>query len=473
MANTVVTLPTFAPDQSANSGVLIAANNVYPKVDGYGPLSGFTAFSSQLGAAFKGGGSFIATDGSSYLFVGTATGLVRYSGGSWTNIVTSMTVSEQWRFAQFGNYAIGVNGSVTKVVDLSSGVGSTLTGAPAGTSIGIVGDYVIICQDTSDKVGVFTSGFNDHTDWDVVSSTATYQPMLAGGEVMGFAGGEYGVILQRQRIVRMSLTGDTTAPFQYDVVSSEVGCAAKGSVAQYGDRVFFLSDSGFKCLVAGQGNPLPIGSEKVDRTFASRVARDNWQNIYSAIDPQSKVVIWCAPGTPGLLFIYNWELDKWTTAELSIDGIFSGYTTSTDIDTLHATYPDIDAITISLDDPRWSGGNPRLFCVQSAYVGTFFGSALKATFELSFAEPVTGRVSRIRAIRPITDCTTGNTIRLDARARLGDAENATTVTDMRDSGIMPIRCSGRYVKAKWDIAAGSSWSYAQGLEFEVEAGGAR
>lgn len=469
----VVTLPPFAPDQSANSGVLTTANNVYPKVDGYGPLSGFTAFSAQLGAAFKGGASVIATDGTSYLFVGTTAGLVKYAGSSWTNVVTGMTVTEQWRFAQFGNYAIGVNGSVTKVVDLSTGTGSTLTGAPAGTSIGVVGDYVVICQGASDKLGVFTSGFNDHTDWNVVTSTATYQPMLAGGEIMGFAGGEYGVILQRQRIVRMSRTGDSTAPFQYDVVSNEVGCASKGSVAQYGNRVFFLSDSGFKCLVSGQGDPLPIGSEKVDRTFASRVARDDWGRVYSAIDPQSKVVIWCVPGTPGLLFIYNWELDKWTTAELNIDAVFSGYTTSTDLETLAVSYPDLDAMTISLDDPRWAGGNPRLFCVQDSYVGTFFGSALKATLELSFAELVPGRVSRIRAIRPIADCTDGNTLRIDTRARLGDAETPTTVSDMRDSGIMPIRCSGRYVKPRWEIAAGSTWSYAQGLEFEVEAGGAR
>lgn len=473
MANLLVPLPPFLPDQSANSGVLGEANNVYPKVDGYGPISDFSAFSAQLSAAFRGGASFIALDGTSYLFVGTAAGVVKYAGGSWTDVFTGMTVTGHWRFAQFGNYVVCVNGVETKVIDLATGTGSVLTDAPAGITVGIVGDYVVICQASSDLLGVFTSGFNDHTDWDYVASTATYQPMLDGGEVMGFAGGEFGVILQRGRIVRMSRTGDTTAPFQYDVVSSGVGCAAKGSVAQFGQRVFFLSDSGFKCLVAGQGDPQAIGSEKVDRSFTSRTPRDDWERIFTAIDPQSKVVIWCVPGTPAILWIYNWELDKWSTAELSLDGVFSGFTTSTDLETLAVAYTDLDAMTISLDDPRWAGGNPRLYCVQDSYVGTFFGDKLAASFALSFVEPVQGRVSRLRAVRPVTDCTEGNTLRFDCRARLGDAEAVTTATTMRASGIIPIHCSGRYLKPRWEIAAGSDWSFAQGLELEVGAGGAR
>lgn len=447
------------------------ANNVYPKTDGYGPLSGFTAFSGALGASFLGGQSFIATDSQSSLLVGTDAGLLKYAGSSWTTLVSSMTVTDHWDFAQFGDYAIGVNGSVTKVVDLTTAAASTLTGAPAGKCIGVVGDYVVIGQAAGDLLGIYTSAFNDHTDWDYATSTATYQPMLTGGEVMGIASGEYGVILQRQRIVRMSRTGDVNAPFAYDDISTNIGCASKGSVAQHGNRVFFLSDAGFKCLVAGQEPILNIGSEKVDRTFISEVARDDWEQIFTAVDPQSKVVIWCVPG--GKLWIYNWELDRWTTATPNVEGVFSGFTTSTDLETLSVSYPDLDAMTISLDDPRWSGGNPRLYAVQSQAVGTFYGDRLEATLELSFNEFVPGRNARIRAIRPITDAVSGHTITLDCRARIGDAENLKTASTIRTSGIMPVRASGRYIRPKWTVAAGTDWGFAQALEFEMEAGGER
>jgi hypothetical protein len=271
----------------------------------------------------------------------------------------------------------------------------------------------------------------------------------------------------------MSRTGDATVPFAYDTIADNIGCASKGSVAQHDNRVFFLSDAGFKMCVAGQSPVANIGSEKVDRTFASAVARDDWESIFTAVDPQSKVVIWCVPGTPGKLWIYNWELDKWTTATLSIEGVFSGFTSSIDLETLAVTYTDLDAMTISLDDPRFSGGNPRLYAVQAGVVGTFFGDALEATFDFSFSELTKGRYSRISSVRPVGDVTDGLTLSLDARARLGDAENVTTATDLRTSGIMPIRTSGRYLKPELTIAAGTDWSYISALEFEYEAGGER
>lgn len=469
----VIQMPPYLPDQSAVSGGLNTAENVYPKVDGYGPVSGFTGFSSALGAAFKGGASFVAGDGTSSLLVGTAAGLVKYSGGSWTDLVTSMTVTGQWRFAQFGNYAIGVNGSVTKVVDLTAGTASTLTGAPAGVGIGVVGDFVVIIQDAGDLLGVYNSAFNDHTDWTPSTTTgAGIQPMLTGGECMGFAGGEYGVILQRQRIVRMTRTGDNTAPFQYDEISPNVGCASKASVIAVGRTVYFLADRGFMALQDGQAL-VPIGSEKVDRTFASEVPRDDWERLFVAHDPQSKVICWCVPGNPGKLWIYNYELQRWSTAKLNMDGIFSGFTASTDLETLAVTYTDLDAMTISLDDPRWAGGNPRLYCVQNGAVGTFYGTKLKAVLEGSFAELVTGRVTRMIALRPVGDMVDGVTVKIDARARLGDAENVTTATDLRPSGIIPLRCSGRYTKTRLEIAEGTDWNYVSAMEYEYEAGGER
>lgn len=464
-------LPPFLPDQSANSGSLDTANNVYPKTDGYGPISQFSSFSDALGAKFLGGASFISTDGTSSLLVGTTDGLVKFAGGGWTDLDTGMVVTDHWRFAQFGDYAVSVNGVVTKETDLTTGVTTDLADAPAGKCITIVGDYVVIGQAAGDLLGIYTSGFNDHTVWDYVAGTATYQPMLTGGEVMGLAGGEYGVILQRQRLVRMSRTGDATAPFTYDDISTNVGCASKGSVAQYGNRVFFLSDAGFKCLIAGQEPVQNIGSEKVDRTFISEVPRDDWERIFTAIDPQSKVVVWCVPNFK--LWVYNWELDRWTTATPNAEGVFSGFTTSTDLETLAVTYPDLDAMTISLDDPRWSGGDPRLYAVQSQEVGTFYGDRLEATFEYSFNELSPGRVARVRTIRPVTDATDGHTITLDCRARLGDAENIKTASAIRTSGIMPVRGSGRYIRPSWTIAAATSWSYAQGLDLELEAGGER
>lgn len=446
---------------------MLEANNCYPRPDGYGPVGDFASQSVALPAAFKGGASMTATDGSSYMLVGTATGLVRYAAGAWTNLVTAMTVTGQWRFAQFGNYGIAVNGVTTKVVDLISGVASNLTGAPNGVAVAVVGDFVVIAQGSSDLLRITTSAIADHTGWTPAVNGSTIQPMLTGGEVMGLAGGEYGVILQRQRLVRMSLSGDDLAPFSFSEITPNVGCASKGSILQYGNTVFFLSDRGFMVLEDGQA-VRPIGSEKVDRTFLAAVNRDDFTLIFSAIDPQNKLVMWAIGNK---LWIYNFELDRWTTTGVAMDGVFSGFTSSQTLEQVSATYPNIDTMVYSLDDPRFAGGNPRMFVVQSGQVGALTGTNLLASFETGFRDY--GKVSRFRSVRPVTDAVAGLTLTLDCRARLGDAANVRTVTELRPSGEMPVRSSGRHSKAKLQITAGTVWTYVQGIVMEMEAGGER
>lgn len=463
-------LGPWLPDQSAISAVLQVCRNCLPTADGYRPFPGPVPLGSALPASFAGGASFTGSDGTAALLVGTSTGLSQYTGGNWTSLVSGMSV-ERWRFAAFGDYVIAVNGSDTQVVHLNAGAAaSPLTGAPAGICVATVGDYVVIGQDDNDLIGIYTSGFNDHTNWDVTDG-ATIQPMLTGGEVMGIAGGEYGVILQRNRLVRMTRTGDETAPFQFDEITPNVGCASKASVIQRGRTVYFLSDSGFMALNDGQALA-PIGSEKVDREFQKALATPSYEQMFSAIDPVNKLAMWAIPGNPGRLFVYHYELDRWSDAIFDMEGIFSGTTPATTLEELGAQYPSIDAVPGSLDDPMFQGNQPRVYVTNGRTLNTLSGPNLGALWRLPFLQPSAG-LSRFRHIRPVTDCITGNKVTLDVRSRLGDASHLATASGIRASGIMPIRASGRYVQPTWAIDAGATWTFANALELEFEAAGVR
>ena len=468
-----VKLPDYRPDQSNNSGVLIKAENVYPAMDGYRPIRDVATISSALDESFMGGASAIASDGSAYLLAGTITDLYRYNAGTWTSLVTGLTVTGRWRIAQFGNYAVTVNGGTTREVDLAAGTASALAGAPSGTSVAVIGDYVAIGQAGGDIATVKWSAFRDHTGWTDGVDQAGSQPMQSGGAIMGIAGGEYGIVLQRERLVRMTRTGDATAPFQFDEISTNFGCAAGATIAQAGRTVFFRSDRGFMALDDGQ-ELRPIGSEKVDRTFDAMVARDDLENIYTAVDPQNKLVAWGIPGNPGTLWIYNFELDRWSTGSLNFKGIFPGFTTSTGLEDLSVLYPNLDTMPYTLDDPRWTGGNPKLYLVdETDAIGTLAGDTLAVRLDMGFAELVQGRRARVRSVRPITDAITGMSIVLNAKARLGDGDNLKTTTTLRPSGIMPVRAAGRYISTSIRFDAGTDWDYIQGLEIDCEAGGER
>lgn len=464
-----IDLPAWLPDQSLNSGVLINIENVVPAVDGYRPIGSFLEGGNALPVAFSNGAAFTASDGTSSLLVGTASSLVKYSSGNWTNLVTGLSPTERWRFVQFGDVAVCVNGAATRAVDLLAGTDSAIAGAPTGASIAVVGDHVVIGQSGGNKLEVTWSAFNDHTGWTAGVNQSGFQPMLAGGEVMGLAGGEYGVILQRQRLVRMNRTGDPDAPFSFDEISPNVGAASKGAIAQAGRSVFFLSDRGFMALEDGQALR-PIGNEKIDRTFLRDVPRDDWSRLYCAVDPQNTLVWWMLPGTPGKVWIYNWVLDRWGYGTFSCEGIFPGFTSSIDIDNLG--WSNIDAQPFTIDDPRFSGGAPRLFAVQGGKIGTLAGPALAVKIDMGFVEFSKDRVSRIRAFRPVGDMTASSCV-LDARQRLGDAENKVTASALRASGIMPVRASGKYVSTSFGVPAGTVWNYCRAFEYEVETGGLR
>jgi len=464
--------PAYLPDQLPR-GVLTAAVNVLPAQDGYRPVKSLTSISDPLPATFKGGGAFISSGGTTYLIAGTANGLARYNGGAWADLFVGMSVPNRWKFTQFGDFVVAVNEVDTKQVDLNAGTASDLTDCPTANDVAVVGDYVVITQSGGNKLLVQWSAFNDHTKWTPAVDQAGFQPMLTGGELQGIAGGEYGVILQRFRLVRMERTGDATAPFSFSEITPNFGCAAPGSIAQAGRTVFFLSDRGFMALEDGQ-SLRPIGNEKFDQAFRDSVTPDDYDRMWSAIDPKRSLVFWGVPGTPGRIWVYNWVIDRASTIEIPFLGIFAGYESSLSLEAVATEYPNLDTMPYSLDDPRFQGGDPRLYLVnRSSRIGALAGPPLEATLSMGWQALADPLVARVRAVTPMSDAATGITVTIDARQQMGGPLGLVTEGGMQPSGRLPIRARGKYMAITTKIAAGTRWSYAQGLDIEYDAGGRR
>lgn len=466
-------LPPFLPDIAPGGGMLSVAENVLPATGGYRSVPAFSSVSAALPDTFMGGASFIASDGGAYLLAGTASTLSKLGSGAWTDLLTGLAVTKRWSFTQFGDHVIAANTGATQDVDLVAGTAAALAGAPAFSSVFTVGDFVVGCQPNGDLLRVRWSAFNDHTGWTLGVNQAGDQPMLSGGEVMGGAGGEYGVILQRHRIVRMSRTGDSLAPFQFDEIAANYGCASKASIATAGRTVFYLSDRGFAAVDDGQA-PRLIGNEKFDRTFRASLAPDDYERMWSAIDPENSLVMWGIPGSPGTVWAYNWALDRAGMVKLAFEGIFAGFQSSVTLEGLDALYPSgIDSIPYSLDSPRFSGGAPRLYFVQSGEVGVLNGDTLAARIVTGQFAPAKDKTLRLRALWPDTDATNGVTVKATVAQRRGDTAVQVTSGAMQASGRVPVRANGRYVELEIDIAAGANWNFIAGCDIEAEQGGWR
>lgn len=462
----------YEPDKAENLfDGLTLAENVLPVANGYRPVKAFSAMTAAFPEGFNGGAAYVASDTTSTLIGGSATDLYRYSAGAWTSILDTLTTTGRWHFAQFGDHAIAVAGDDPVDIDLQSGMAAPLAGSPPTASfVTVVRDFVVFGRAAGELNLMQWSGFNNHEDWTAGVNQSGFQPMLTGGAVMGVTGGEYGLVFQRGRVVRMSYVGEEAGVFQWDEISANIGCIASESIVQAGSLVFFLSDRGF--MVCDGTGVRPIGDQRVDTTFLGRWSALDYALMYSAIDPVRYLVMWSMPGA---IFAYNWALDRWTTIAMEIAGIFPGFTSNTSLEELDVLYPSgVDSIPYSLDDPRWAGGEPSLFVVNGENeIGTLAGNNMAARLRLGFRELVPGRVARLRWLRPITDAISGIRVRMDCKARLGDTEMLSTFGALTTSGDMPVRASGRHIGFTFDIAADTVWSYVQGFEATFEAGGGR
>src|SRR3546814_18020993 len=79
--------------------------------------------------------------------------------------------------------------------------------------------------------------------------------------------------------------GDTI--FQFDEISSNIGCIAPNSLVQVGNLAFFLAEQGF--MVCDGTSVRPVGEEKVNRTWRAADDRGRFNYMSGVGDPKGAI----------------------------------------------------------------------------------------------------------------------------------------------------------------------------------------
>jgi hypothetical protein len=326
-------VPDVADYEGANTQTV---QNVCPRADGYGPFPSLAALSLSLGAQCRGAFDALNTDGSSTIFAATSTDLyvmnnttfawskVSLSGGPYS----ALSVADQWRFAQFNSLVIAVQANVAPQVWTlgSSSAFANLAGSPPQARyIDVVGRFVVLSGLLSNPFRVQWSGLNDvngSTSWTAGINSSDFQDLPDGGFVRGVAGGENGVILQDTAIRTMTYVAGSPIIFQIERISQDKGLFGPYSLVRAGERIFFFSAQGFHRIDPG-GLPVPIGRERVDRTFLADLDTGNLQMFVGVADPKSSRILWAYKSVNGTanqfdkMLVYDWVLDKFTPVKIS------------------------------------------------------------------------------------------------------------------------------------------------------------
>jgi hypothetical protein len=478
---TILPFPEYAPDISPfgeeESQVI---QNVTPRKDGYGPVPSPTIYSAALTGASRGYFAARNADASISIFAATATKLYKLDATNftWTDVskgagsYTAVPNADQWQFAQFNNFVFAVQtNTAPQVFDLTSSSGfADLAGSPPQARyISIVNRFVVLSGlGSSTPYRIQWSGLNATTTWTSGVNSSDFQDLPDGGIVRGVAGGEYGLIFQDAAIRRMTFVGGTLV-FQIDRVSQDRGIFAPLSMCQAGERVFYIGPDGFKMYVPG-AYPVPIGKERVDRTFLANVDASNLQLCLGFTEPKTTRVYWAyksLAGQAGLfdqVLIYDYAIDRWAVitawmgeypALLSKPGL-----TLEGLDSISSS---IDALGFSLDDIA-TGTLAQLSLFDSSHRLNFLtGSNIEATLDTSEHEANGSRRVRVKGFRPDTDAATcfGS---IGARENIQTVPSYSTEQAVNGKGLCPANVSTRLARGRLRIPAGTSWSFASGVE---------
>src|SRR6266567_2704580 len=460
--------------------------NVLPRGDGYGPMRDVMSLTQALPSSCKGAFTARKNDGSVVVFAATTTKLYRLSNTdySWVDAslgagtYTTLNDVDQWQFAQFGNFVIAVQANaVPQVYDITgAGPFANLAGSPPQARyVANVGRFLVLSGLNSNPYRIHWSGLNDVTNWTSGVNFSDFQDFPDGGFVRTVAGGEFGVIFQDSAIRRMTFVPGSTAAFQIERIAQDDGIYAPLSLAKAGEKLFFCSPQGFK-VISGTGVPTQIGRERIDRTALADIDISQPQFFVGVADPASSRIFWSYKSVnngntnfdKGLC--YDWAIDRWTPISWTGEFLCTLVQPGVTLENLDSVSSSIDALTLSLDS--YSTAVVPQLALFNGHTGQIFsGTAKEATLETSEHGAAPNRI-RVRGFRPITDAS-GYYGRLSYRDTESSAVSLTNEIAVNANANIDVNVAARYARGRIRIPAGTTWTFAVGVEPDVSTEGLR
>ena len=475
MASNRVTFGEWLPDQPGVIGALTNARNVYPRLTGYGPFPSEASYSGNASETLNSIVAARSTAGTTQVFAGGNSKLFKVNATTLEldNVsATTYSTTTKWRYTQFGNALIAANGANTlQVYDLTTtGNFATLSSAaPKAKYVTVVRDFVVSASTTANPFRVQWSGINDETVWTTTStSQSDFQDIPDGGNIQGITGGEFGLVLMERSIVRMSYVG-TPLIFQFDNIARNLGCYEPNSIVQWQGITYFLADDGFYSCNGQQ--IVPIGAEKVNRTFFDDLEESLFESISTAVDPTRNLIMWCYPSvsTGYRILVYHVSTQKWSYATTTVNGIATSATLSATMESLDSYSTSIDALESSLDARIWMGGKVNLVGYQNSKIVTFTGQAKTATIETSDLETSNNK-SMITLARPLVDNGSGS-VAIASRQLLSETPVFGSYRAADSEGRIGIRSLGRFHRLS--LQPSGEWTSAIGIDVEMQSAGMR
>jgi hypothetical protein len=374
----LVEMLEFAPDfDPATPGVLIDVTNIYHDIGGWAAApsrvdSGYPALASTcLGAA-----TVKLLDGSSRTFAGTGTKLYEGQSLTWVDVsrVGDYSSGQPWRFTQFGNATLAVNGTAKVQQSITSGAFSDISTAPAAELIDAVSGFVMVANTTDATFGDNPDGWwccalNDQTSW-----TPSIATQAARGRIIDSPGPLRGLrrlgddfIFYKDEAMYIARYQGPPIIWAFERIPGEIGAVSNESIVLVGTVHYFVSKEGF--YMFDGSFPRQVGAQ-LNNWFLARVNPSYLDGIKSLHDQARKIIYWLyasnasSTGVIDECVVYNYRTNKWGRANQAVTAAAVALTSTITYDGLGSLYSTYDSIpAIPYDSSFWtsSTGGPGVF----------------------------------------------------------------------------------------------------------------
>lgn len=296
-------------------------------------------------------GAFTATylDGTKRIIAGTTDALYYGDSGAWVD-ASSGTYNtpdgNRWRFAQFGNDTIAVNGRYApQVMTDTGGTFANLAGIPpAAKIVAVVNNFVFLLNLYSATVAnVLTptmwwcSGIGSDTTWTPDIATQCVNGYLddTPGEIVGAKTLGRNLIVYKERAVYLfEYTGPPTI-WENRLLSQEAGALSHEAIVDIGDAHVFMGTDDFY-IIDGSGAPRPLENPIRRYVFQDSLDRNLQAGVMGRYDKTTGVVYWHYPSQEVADTTWPQVCDRWVAWHRQTGRWTTGYT-----NVMAVVYPDL------------------------------------------------------------------------------------------------------------------------------------
>lgn len=477
-----------APDH--NNPGLTRAENVFATSGGYGPIRAPIPTGVSVSGEVRGAARFDLGDGSPLMVIGTTSDLfvVRDGAVSASGLSLNLPSGEYWSFDQHGFslyatcpfHGLFRLGSIYTDSTFSANPGNP----PRAASLDTVADFLFLGNLTEidgarQPYRVRWSAFNNPTaDWvtDIAKQSGYVDMPSRYGEVTGIFGGRFDLIFQKAAISKIWHTGGPTV-FAKQVIEDQRGCPAPNSIVRVGSEVYFLAHDGF-CRTDGSGVEV-VSSDRVFSWFMDNLAQGYLGRTQGAVDWPNRSIVWSffpeGFASYHRQIIYNWGLDRWTTAAIPVDWLVESTLTAPSMDEtdpLVAGDNILDVDGPSFDSPLYAPRGRALTSIIDGTLHRFEGNPLEATFETGDFQPAPGSRSFIRGVTPIVENPANNAVvSISGRDHQGATKVYSPEVAQGPLNFAPVISDAMHQAVRIKIPTATQWKKASAMQVDYEASG--